>query len=172
MNGIPDGNHKRSIKALIEKMARNIYNIYQQKRYHHRRAAKFKKTLVKYGLFKHGNINEDSNDPETIRRRKLQLDDYMEHHAQMVNDDYNMRLCYVKYQYYKDPENFSFLKPMYYKIFVKNQIELNRSLSRNVDYGCSLVMSGVVHNWSRRRWNNWNRYVCIMFIYCLSVFLC
>ena len=122
MNGIPDGNHKRSIKALIEKMARNIYNIYQQKRYYHRRAAKFKQTLVKYGLFTHGNINEDSNDPETIRRRKLQIDDYMKHHSQMVDDDYNMRLCYVKYQYCKDPTCFLLTKPTQLYINLDNQL--------------------------------------------------
>ena len=164
MDGITNETHKHCIKTLIEALATKVYNTYQMKRRYHRRAAKFKSKLVKHGLFEHGNINSQSSDLQTIRRRKLQIEEYMEHHSQMVNDDYNMRLSYVKYQYYKDPENFSFLKPMYYKIFVKNQIDLNRALSRNVDYGCALVMSGVVHNWSRRRWNDWNKYVCYMFI--------
>ena len=144
----------------MERLARRIYNIYQQKRRQHRRAVQYKKVLVKYGLFKHGNVNDESKDAQTVQRRKKQIYDFLQHHDDMVNDDYNMKSEFVQYQYHLHPEIFTFLKPRFEKIFVKNQTYLNQMLSQNVDYGCSLVMAGVIHNWSRRRWNDWNKYVC------------
>ena len=148
---------------MIEKLTRKIYNIYQQKRNHHRRAIQFKKKLVEFGLFEHGNINIDSNDKQTLTRRKQQVEHFIEHHSDIVSYDYNLKLKFLQYQYYLNPKNFSFLQPTFYKRFVKNQVDLNNMLSKNVDYGCSLVMAGVVHNWSRRKWNDWNKYVCFIY---------
>ena len=160
LDTIPDENHKLQVQILIEKMAKKILNMYQSVNRYERELKKARSKIKKFGLNEHGNYDNTSQKDKKLQRHRGQMRKFIKHHSKHLPSDIKIQENLLLVDIKRNVIAIDLIKDKFYNIFVKRQNKLHALMSKNVSYGCNLVMAGIINNWSRAKWNKFNMYVC------------
>lgn len=152
-------NNLNHLEILIQTMARRILRLYQQKQYYTRNDKQYKSRLVHFGLLEHGGYNTDTNKDSTVSKRLRKIELCIRYQNGLVSDALDLRERFIMYDFMRNKTSYTCLQPKFELIFIKQQSILNELLHRDVDYGCALVMAGILNDWTNRQWEQFNLYV-------------
>ena len=150
------------LKQLITQLSHKCYLLYGQKRYYARVQKTFRKHLIKYGLLYHGNFNTSASNVRTLRRRMQSIKLCVQYQNSLVLDAINLREHYLMHDIKHNASSYEVLLPKFELLFVRQQHQLGRILSQDAEYGCALTMAGILNNWSEKKWEKFNLYVCFI----------
>lgn len=149
----------------------HIANISKAKQRALRKKNEYKQILIEYGLWKSSRINTNTSDPKSLLKRYQQIDKYVSERDSSVSSLHNLTSKFAKNAIDNDPSLRLEVKHDFLKQFVREHNTLTRNLDDDHEYTARIFFNGILHGWTNRDYDIFNRVVKCLFIFCLCIVL-
>ena len=150
---------REDIVKLIQVPVKKIASERRKVNYYRNRANAFHQYLQEYGLLVHGNKTNEAISDSTKYRRLKQIDKFVIHHDQTVNDVIDLASTFALKSIHTNLTANSILRNEMMKQFIRDQNTITKQLNNDHDYQTRIFFAGFIQGWSKRDMDKFNQVV-------------